>query len=66
MSPRTRPEHGNGMRDLYSLDKGRDAIRKPFGVDGDEADNLPPLPAIFHDRSNCGWIARVFHVWRHP
>ena len=38
------------MCNLHSLDKGQDAIRKAFGVDHDEAGNLPPLPAIFPDQ----------------
>ena len=35
------------MCNLYSLNKGQDAIRKAFGVQRDEAGNLPPLPGIF-------------------
>ena len=38
------------MCNLYSLDKGQDAIRKAFGVDRDETGNLPPMPAIFPDQ----------------
>ena len=38
------------MCNLYSLDKGQDAIRKAFGVKRDETGNLPPLPAIFPDQ----------------
>ncbi|TXN11360.1 SOS response-associated peptidase [Methylobacterium sp. WL122] len=35
------------MCNLYSLNKGQDAIRKAFGVQRDEAGNLPALPGIF-------------------
>ncbi|MFK5598236.1 SOS response-associated peptidase [Methylobacterium sp. HMF5984] len=35
------------MCNLYSLNKGQDAIRKAFGVQRDDAGNLPPLPGIF-------------------
>ena len=38
------------MCNLYSLDKGQDAIRRAFGVDRDETGNLPSLPAIFPDQ----------------
>jgi putative SOS response-associated peptidase YedK len=38
------------MCNLYSLDKGQDAIRKAFEVDRDETGNLPPLPSIFPDQ----------------
>ena len=38
------------MCNLYSLDKGQDAIRRALGVDRDAAGNLPPLPAIFPDQ----------------
>ncbi|NEU14435.1 SOS response-associated peptidase [Methylobacterium sp. BTF04] len=38
------------MCNLYSLNKGQDAIRKAFGVDRDETGNMPPLPAIFPDQ----------------
>lgn len=37
--------HDAGMCNLYSLNKGQDAIRKAFGVDRDETGNLPPLPS---------------------
>ena len=42
--------HDVGMCNLYSLDRGQDAIRKAFGVERDETGNLPPLPAIFPDQ----------------
>ena len=32
------------MCNLYSLNKGQDAIRKAFGVTDDPTGNLPPLP----------------------
>ena len=35
------------MCNLYSLNKGQDAIRKAFGVQRDATGNLPPLPGIF-------------------
>ena len=35
------------MCNLYSLNKGQDAIRRAFGVQRDDAGNLPPLPGIF-------------------
>ena len=35
------------MCNLYSLNKGQDAIRKAFGVQRDAAGNLPSLPGIF-------------------
>src|SRR5215210_5018538 len=38
------------MCNLYSLNKGQDAIRKAFGVTDDRTGNLPPLPGIFPDQ----------------
>ena len=37
------------MCNLYSLNKGQDAIGRLFRVDRDDAGNLPPLPGIFPD-----------------
>ncbi|MDR7038455.1 hypothetical protein J2X36_003219 [Methylobacterium sp. BE186] len=35
---------------LYSLNKGQDAIRRAFGITQDQTGNLPPLPGIFPDQ----------------
>ena len=35
------------MCNLYSLTTNQEAIRRVFGVDRDEAGNLPSLPGIF-------------------
>jgi hypothetical protein len=44
------PQKDGCMCNLYSLNKGQDAIRKAFGVERDETGNLPPLPGIFPDQ----------------
>jgi putative SOS response-associated peptidase YedK len=37
------------MCNLYSLNKGQDALKRFFKVTRDEAGNMPPLPGIFPD-----------------